>query len=99
MFDNLLFAFLNNVMFKNIDSQPRMVEPKPINDRWIEFKLTQTATMFDNLLFAFLNNVMFKNIDSQPRMVEPKPARPIPDILLQKFGLARTQSLKCFIRF
>ena len=29
MFDNLLFVFRNNVMFKNIDSQPRMVEPKP----------------------------------------------------------------------
>ena len=28
MFDNLLFVFRNNLMFKNIDSQPRMVEPK-----------------------------------------------------------------------
>ena len=53
--------------------------------------------MFDNLLFVFLNNFMFKNIDSQPRMVEPKPA--IPDTLLHKFGLARTQSLKSFIQF
>ena len=29
MFDNLLFVFLNNVMLKNIDSQPRMFEAKP----------------------------------------------------------------------
>ena len=29
MFDNLLFVFRNNVMFKNIDSQPRIIDPKP----------------------------------------------------------------------
>ena len=29
MFDNLLFVFLRNVRLKNIDSQPRIVEPKP----------------------------------------------------------------------
>ena len=47
MFDSLLLVFLNNVMLKNIDSKPRMVEPKhAILDGFLQiFGLARTQSL------------------------------------------------------